>query len=449
MHLGRKFHLQKKIALICSFCMPIILNSHAEAQPGDSDLAPRLHIEENAHESSSPKPSSPKAPPNAFDDWFSAITIHGQVEGGIMANPARPADGLNFGTLLTDHANQAQLNQMTLTIARDLDTTLYDQYQLGFNVQLLYGSDARFFHLLGLGNSMITQRYQFIPSEAYLLAHLPWLTDSGIDVKAGIMTAIMGVEGLDPTSRPFYSLAYTSNYSVPFEHLGVLATIHANDTIDVAVGIDSGNQTTLGSNDNNGEPAGYFGVTLNNLDGGDLTIVQLSRIGPENPTRVFGSNANSDMRYWNDVDITYKMDEDLTLTGEFNYMHDEGLRADTESFVGFLGYKIDDQFTFNMRNEIYRDNTGQFVATFPTNTGYIRALKGIAVPVVTASPTTYGALTLGVTYKPDLGSFSDYVSLFEIRPEIRFDRSLNGTRPFNAGRNAGRFTFGGDAIIGF
>jgi hypothetical protein len=60
--------------------------------------------------------------------------------------------------------------------------------------------------------------------------------------------------------------------------------------------------------------------------------------------------------------------------------------------------------------------------------------------------TTYGELTLGVNYHPGLGK---YVRVFAIRPEIRFDRSLNNTHPFNSGRNNGMFTFGGDAMIGF
>ncbi|QNT77619.1 outer membrane beta-barrel protein [Entomobacter blattae] len=434
------------IAFSVLWLCSIPLSVHAESAHAEEDIPLEARKVKDGTEVHA---VTQKNEPGSFSQWVEGITVHGQVEGGIIANPARPEDGLNFGSLLTDHANQAQLNQMTLTIAKDLDPQLNKDYQLGFDIQLLYGSDARYFHLLGMDTNMITQRYQLIPSEAYLTGHLPWLTEGGVDVKAGIMTAIMGVEGLDPTTRPFYSLAYTSNYSVPFEHLGILTTFHVDETFDVVTGIDSGNQTTIGSGDNNGEPAGYFGVTLNNLAGGDLTIVQLSRIGPENPTRTFGPRANSAMRYWNDIDVTYKLSEEATLTGEVNYLHDEGLRADVYSFVGFMAYKLDPELTFNLRTELYRDNTGAFVSNFQTNTGYTRALRGISVPSVSAPPTTYGALTLGLTYKPDLGHFSDVFSLFEIRPEIRFDRSLNGTRPFNASRNAGQFTFGGDAVIGF
>jgi hypothetical protein len=36
-----------------------------------------------------------------------------------------------------------------------------------------------------------------------------------------------------------------------------------------------------------------------------------------------------------------------------------------------------------------------------------------------------------------------------IRPEIRYDTSLNGTTPFGAGTKSSQFTFGGDIIIPF
>lgn len=55
-------------------------------------------------------------------------------------------------------------------------------------------------------------------------------------------------------------------------------------------------------------------------------------------------------------------------------------------------------------------------------------------------------MTLGVSYRPQIGH---HVRVFMLRPEIRFDRALNGTTPFNGGRNNGMFTFGGDAVIGF
>lgn len=379
-------------------------------------------------------------------EWLKDVSVKGLIEGGIMANPARPSDGMNYGNFFADHANQMQLNQLNLTVSKAVDQSRND-YQIGFVLEALYGSDARYYHLLGVSGRMTSLRYQLIPAQAHVDVHLPWLTKNGLDMEAGILQSPMGVEGLDPSSRPFYTLAYTSQYSVPFEHVGALFHWHAAPKIDVNFGIDTGNQTTFGKSDDNDEPAGYFGVTFHDLLNGKLKITELSRVGPEDQIRVFGRRAaNAKERFWNDLSGTYQINERLSVTGEFNYLHDAGLRADTYSFISFLQYQILPELNFNFRGEIYRDNTGLFVATFLRNQGAVDAIAGINTPTLSAPPTTYGEMTLGLTWHPDIGHG---VRVFEIRPEIRFDRSLNGTTPFNGSRNSGMFTFGGDAMIGF
>jgi hypothetical protein len=66
--------------------------------------------------------------------------------------------------------------------------------------------------------------------------------------------------------------------------------------------------------------------------------------------------------------------------------------------------------------------------------------------------TTYGALTLGVTYKPTL---PPWISGVLIRPEIRWDHAFTNNDPFNNNPPADNkgtdnsFTFGTDAVITF
>ncbi|WP_264784345.1 porin, partial [Asaia siamensis] len=191
----------------------------------------------------------------ASNPWLQGINLSGLIEGGIMANPARPDNGINFGNFLGDHANQAQLNQISLTLSKAIDPTK-SEFQVGFMLEALYGSDARYYHLLGLSNKMTSDRYQLLPAQAHVDVHAPILSKGGIDMQAGILPAPMGVEVLDPTLRPFYSLAYTSQYSVPFEHLGAMFHWHVTPMFDFNFGVDTGNQTTWGRNDNNNAAAG-------------------------------------------------------------------------------------------------------------------------------------------------------------------------------------------------
>ena len=396
--------------------------------------------------------------------WLSGITLTGQIEGGIMANPARPQPGYNFGDFFADHANQVQLNQAEFTLQKAIDPSK-GGYQIGFTLEGMYGSDARYYQLLGVSAHEWNARYQLIPAQAHADVHLPWATKGGLDMHAGILQAPMGVETLDPTTRPFYTIAYTSEYSVPFQHIGAMFNWHVTDMVDVTFGIDTGNQTSFGRSDNNNAPAGYFGFNLNGLAHGKLNIIELSRVGPENSRYSSAGGryeADHAERFWNDINATYAVNDRLTLTGEFNYIHDEGLNgirsngdfkaADAESFVSFLSYRINKVLTFNYRGEIYRDNNNLMVSTFIGNNAYMDGISGRSspgdalMPGPTGHGTTYGEMTLGVTYKPDLGH---HVRVFMLRPEIRFDRSLNDTTPFNGGRNNGMFNFGGDAVIGF
>lgn len=377
--------------------------------------------------------------------WLRDITLQGLMEGGIMLNPARPASGINFGDFLADHANQAQLNQVSLTLAHALNPE-EQKYQIGFVIQGLYGSDARYYHLLGISNHLTSNRYQLIPAQAHLDIHLPWLTLKGVDLNLGILQAPMGVEVLDPSARALYTLAYTSQYSVPFEHLGAMAHWHVKSNLDLHFGIDTGNQSTWGKNASNTSMAGYLGFTLSGLAHGTMTINALSRLGPEDSVNALGIRADSAQRYWNDLSLRYDANDRLSVTGEVNFLHDVGLRSEAYSFVSLLSYKISPELTFNYRGEIYRDNGGTFVVSFLNNRAYMNAFLNDYAPAETAPPTTYGALTLGLTYHPLIFK---KLRVFALRPEIRFDRSLNGTSPFNAGRNVGMFTFGGDAMMGF
>lgn len=373
---------------------------------------------------------------DSSNTWLQGITLQGEVEGGIMANHARPDNGINFGNFLADHANQAQLNQLSLTLAKAVDTTKAEN-QFGFTFQALYGSDARYYHLLGISDKITDNRYQIAPIQAHADAHLNILTSGGMDIQAGILEAPMGVEVIEPTARPFYTFSYTAQYSVPFEHLGAMFHLHVTPHFDFNFGIDPGNQTTFGRNNDNKSAAGYFGINLNGLANGKVNIVELSRIGPEDAVATLGRRANTAQRYWNDLSIYYAANDKLSLTGEINFLHDVGLRSENYSFVTYANYKIAPHWALNYRGEIFRDNSGLSVVSFLTNQAYMNAFLGRNAPAESAPPTTYGGLTLGATYSPDLGHG---IRVFALRPEIRFDRALNGTSPFNNGRNTGVFT---------
>src|SRR5271170_8347307 len=80
------------------------------------------------------EPSDGAAPaPGFLGAWLDSIQLSGRIDVGATMNPGSPADGINFGRLFTDEANQVALDQFALSAERapDPDARTFD---LGFKV---------------------------------------------------------------------------------------------------------------------------------------------------------------------------------------------------------------------------------------------------------------------------------------------------------------------------
>jgi hypothetical protein len=387
----------------------------------------------------------PWKPPATFGEWASGIKLSFQGDAGIAGNPADPNNGINFGQLFTDKANRPILNQAVFAVGRALDPKATD-YDVGFRFALLYGSDARIIHTLGIFDRVIHDRNQIDVEEADLLAHTPWLFEGGIDFKGGIFPTPLGAETIDPKPNPFYTHSYIFNYGLPFKHLGLLSTAHVTSLLDVYLGIDSGTNTSVGTGDNNSEPAGIVGFGLN-FAGGNFTILALSHMGPENPTRStpFG---NSAMRYYNDLVWVWKANPKLTITGEGNFVRDDGFQANGIGYAQYVAYVLNDSVTLNGRAEIFRDDKNFYVSTPVNNLDVVNALAGFPSNFYTSQrPTTYTEFTVGATWTPQ--GLPKAISTLAIRPEFRYDRAIAGGTPFNDGRSHDQVLLSADVILGF
>jgi hypothetical protein len=372
------------------------------------------------------------------------ITLSVQGEAGITLSPTTSSRGLNFGHLFTDRPEEPVLNQVLVTLAKPLDPKI-EGYQIGFKLQGMYGTDARYTHFAGEFDHTLRGRYQLDLVEANVQIHTPWLTPGGIDWKIGQYATPMGFETIDPSTNPFYTHSYIFNFGLPLKHTGVLSVTHATPNVDVYLGLDTGVNTSIGKGgDNNSALAALFGAQLTLLDG-KLTVLALSHIGSETPTSVV-PNANHYMRYFNDIAITYKPNDKLTLVTELNFVRDDFAKANAYGIAQYAGLALNDMLTLNARAEVFRDERGFFVGAFPGSQDFANALVGRPATVLSAGPATYGALTLGATIKPKLpGPITGLL----IRPEVRYDTALNDARPYNGGRDRSAFLFATDVVLGF
>jgi len=384
-------------------------------------------------------------PPAAASTWESGIKLGAQFEGGVTGNPDSPRNELNYGQLLTDRSNQVVLNQALLTAQRPTDPKATG-YDFGFKLQGLYGTDGRYEQSLGEFNHQSNSRYQFALIEANVDAHLPWFSTGGVDAKVGEFASPLGAEAIDPSANPFYSHSYIYNFGVPAVQTGLLTVTHATPMVDVYFGVDSGENTTFdrGHGDNNGAAAGTVGFGLNLL-GGDLTVVALSHIGPENPSRTV-PNAGSFPRYENDVVTIWKATPKLTLTNELNLIRDDFAQANGFGIAQYAAYALTDTVTLNARAELFRDDRGFFVAAFPNARDYVLSEKGLPSGTFGVGPATYSEFTVGATWKPAVPA---PIASLMIRPELRYDQALTRTKAFSDQTSRGSFTAAADFVLGF
>ena len=411
-------------------------------------------------ETEKPAPA-PETPPPGF--WIDGIHLSAQLDAGFNLNPMRPSTGLNFGQLFTDHANTATLNQLLLTANKPLDPKNSD-FQWGFKLQFMYGSDARFTQYLGEFNNVDPgSRYQLDVVEANALFHLPVLTSGGVDLKVGQYSTPLGYETIDPSTNPFYSHSYIFQFGLPFEHTGFLTTTHVSDLLDIYAGLDTGTNTTFGPLGENNSALGFIGGINLTMMGGNLTVLALTHAGPEQASRLLsplGYNADGEWRSYNDIVVTYKATDTLTLVTELNWVRDAyGFANKPVNGFGaaqYASYTLSDTLTLNGRVELWRDDNNFFVASFSGNNDPVRFQQGLApISGVYAAPggsTTYGGLTLGVTYKPALPA---PVTGLLLRPEVRWDHAFTNNDPFNQNPptlskgGANNLTLAADAVITF
>jgi hypothetical protein len=416
------------------------------------------------------KKGPPAAPPPPAD-WVDTLTIDGFLDAGFAINFANPANGLNFGQLFTDRANWPSFNQGVLTVQRPLDPKATD-FDFGFKVQGMIGTDARYTHYLGELDYWVHDRTQIALIEAHALAHLPILTQGGIDFKVGQFVTMNGAEVIPAMDNLFYTHSYIFNFG-PFMHTGVMTTTHATDWLDVYAGVTTGVNTSIGwPGDNNNAAAFHGGFGLNLLDG-ELTIMAITHSGPENPKQLdplgvgwtntpvaCACSPSSTWRYYNNLTTTWKATEDLTFITDMAYFHDDGWNANfwtgqpqgvsAYGIAQYISYKASDVLKFNGRVEVFRDNNNFFVAGFPGYFDAVNVLHGFPAPsaVFAPAPTTYLALTAGVTITPPIPE-NPLIKGVIIRPEFRWDTSVNGTTPFAAGTKSSRGMFAMDVIIPF
>ena len=172
----------------------------------------------------------------------SGIRSFGWVEGGYTG--ASSGTGiLSVQPRQNRFGNEFLLNQIGWVVEKPLKQ---DEFNLGFMMRYFAGADAALGAAKGgigypPGNAHFGQDFR----DLYLSAHLPILTERGMDFKIGRMNTIIGYNGFLAPYRPFYSSDYQFFYSQDGAFTGFLTNLHVSDRLEVWNGMTFGANTFL------------------------------------------------------------------------------------------------------------------------------------------------------------------------------------------------------------
>jgi hypothetical protein len=368
---------------------------------------------------------------------WAGMNIYGYVEGGYFHDFSVPGTGHGPTFIgFNSYKDAAILDKISLNMERTVDPTK-KQFDFGFHVEGIWGTDAAFVHSNGLFDSQ-TGRYQGDLLQAYVDVTLP---DLPVRIRAGKWLAPEGFEQFsaniygafgDP-ARALYSYSYQYLYAEPFTQTGVLVTYAANPRLIFDVGFTRGWNQSIKDASGALDFLGRVALALTDK----TSIIFVMTEGPEYPTGFGHDLPKGDANHWwttLDLVVTQKITEKLSLGLGADYVYARSIPTLPDGakqwggLAGYVSYAFDPHFTLNTRLEWYRDAANGF------STG---------APVI-ASHYDYYEATVGVAIKPFPND--KFFSKWLIRPEVRYDYADHAV--FDRG-DRNQVTFSADALFTF
>jgi hypothetical protein len=354
------------------------------------------------------------------------ISATGYIEGSWTYNFDTPDNQTNTTRVFDFEDQDPTLNQLDLAISKSV-TVSKDKFDWGFDMEWMWGGDARLIHSDGLFDHYGFPLFpgspgtgdgpdeQFDLVQLYAQFNAP--VGNGLLITAGKFVTLLGYETINPTTNPLYSHSVIFGFAIPFTNTGIMGKYQINDQWSATLAVVRGWDQTL--EDNNDYPS-YMGQIA--YSQGKLGVI-LNVI-----TGVEGFHDNSDYRTVFDGVVTYALSDQLTLAWNGDY----GWQADGDSsgngtadwcgMAVYASYKINDMFTLQGRADYFSDGNGA---------------RGIGA--------TTESLTFGVNIHPFPSN--QWASGLVFRPEIRWDHASEDI--FNDGNDDNQYTIAGDIIYAF
>jgi hypothetical protein len=340
------------------------------------------------------------------------VRIYGWLDQGYTFASTGPGQ-LTVETRENRFGNEYLLNQLAVVVEKPLNE---NELSFGYNATFYAGADAALLRPRG-GFDTTNPRFGADFRQLYVSAHLPILSDGGVDIKAGRQGTIVGYESALAPYRPFYSNDYQWFYSEDGAWTGLLANWHVTKQLDILNGITLGANTffTL-----RGDGPCYIGQVNYWLQEQKKTLLTVS-VQAGNQAIFAAPGFIGNFVTVLELRVQHEWSKYLTQILQSNMGWEKGAPGiGTSQWYGLysiLIYHLGPHIDANSRLEWFDDSDG-------SRTGVL---------------SSYEEITLGIDYHPE-----PWISL---RPEIRAD--FAGTSVFGNGHNAAQLTLAVDALLKF
>jgi Putative beta-barrel porin-2, OmpL-like. bbp2 len=363
------------------------------AKPAPSDSAPS-------------KPDTTSAAPTA-------APLPVSVSGFVTASytyATRHSGSQIVGRLYDRFHDQVELNAAKVVLEKPVAT---DKWSAGGAIHLLFGQNAAVIKSAGLNlgdHADLTQ--------AFATINLPAGEGKYVQVKAGKLATLMGLEVIEDVANPNLSEGNLFIYVENFTNTGLRLDVKPGATVDFQLALING-WDVVEDNNTKKSVMGRLGLTPS----ASTTIGLLGFVGNEK-SAVAGTTPSGD-RYGGEVLLTQKAGPKATLVLQGDYGEESdalgpGLKAKWWGASLWASYDVSPALTVALRGDYVDDKNGfrtSGVLGYPAN-----------------SRNKFGSGTLTFNIKRWTSAL--------IRPELRYDRSnLAAFQDSDGGLHQDQFTF--------
>ena len=404
----------------------------AQPAPGGGELgesrAPAINVEEGRPEADAPLGPTPLLKVGILqnlifgDDDKAKWKVAGWLDADYTFRSTGP--GVNgIAPVMNRFGDEPLLRQLGVLISRPLDPTTWSW---GFNAIFIAGADASFLGPTAGSWANTNPRFGAQFTDLNLTAHLPILTEGGVDIKAGRQTTVLGPMGALAWQRPLNSSDYAWYNLEEGRYTGVSANWNISKQLSWYNGLEIGGWGVFF--DDATRQVDYI-TQINYWLDCDAKTTKIWTTVLTGPTGRFQHNGNTTvfefgiLHNWNKYIYTIIDTQMVYSKSPIFFNPGPGYMERAYDVYMYTGLHLNCKWDLTTRLEWYRDEDGG---------GYP---GGFGVP-----RTSYYAPTVGLNYHPTKWA--------ELRPEIRYDYATNPN--FGANNNLkNQLTISADLLLKF